>query len=522
MRKKITVLRTDDKIVVEPTTRRVRALIEQDLTYIEKSFFHGYERKKRLKHGLPPFEEIEWQCYGEDHKGRLSTSWGFCERIVDLLEKDGYPVEVRWATKGNQEEAAQRAETVYKPRWDRIEQLEADGFKFRYKQRKALNLIATFENGRISCPPAWGKGTLIMLASVLFPKAKIAVVTDRVDVLQTRLYPELAMNLPSVGIVGGGMRRKGRRVMCYTADSLHHCPNDVDFVFVDEGHEACADKFAESMGKFSKARIWMFSATWDMRLDNKDIRAEAMAGKIRLHVPYQKAVEHGMVVPVEVIWDDVIMDENPCSGLDGVDKDRAGIWANDYRNKLIAKNSGLYGPEVQELITCKTLEHALHLKKILPGHVLVYSGQQLKDRDIRWFRDCGLIDDTWRPMTMEKRKRLTKRFERGKLKKAIATTVWNVGVNFKQLAVVNRADAGGSPINDTQIPGRGARIDDVSGKKKLCAIIHDYKDQFDTGTRMKAERRGKSYDANEWRQHHPKKEKRSLLRQLMEWGNPLK
>lgn len=509
--RRVVLLRTDNSIVVDTNSRRVNSVLADKLRYFERKFFHGREKNDRVRMGLPPFEEIEWQCYSEDHKGRIGTSFGFVDRIVDALEPLGYDVRIRWASEDDKVRDAERRESVFKPRWDRIDELLKSGFEFRHKQKKCLRLISEFENGRVDCPPGWGKGTVIMLACVLLPKARIAVVTKNVAVLQQRLYPELALNLPSVGCVGGGKKIKGRRVMCYTADSLHHVKTEspFDLVFVDEGHQACADDFAEQLGMyFPDARMWALSATWDMRLDNKDMRAEAMFGPIRLKVHYKDAVAHGMVVPIEVHWTDVITDINPCSDMTGVPKKQRGIWSNDYRNSLIAADARKYDDDTQVLITVETVEHALYLHRELPEFSLVYSGVSVTPKDWRYYREIGLIDEDFREMTPDRKQRLTRRFEKGSLKKAIATPVWNVGVNFKQLQVLIRADAGGSPINDTQIPGRASRISD--GKE--VAILHDYRDQFDHGFRQKASGREASYARNEWEQHFPKNGKPSRRR----------
>lgn len=530
--KTVSLLRSGNRLVVDPTTPRVHDILAPHLRYVEKKFVHGAELILRKRLHRPVFDEIEWECFGEDHKGRIATSFGFEGRIRRLLEARGYKIETRWASAVEAAAQAARAEKVYKPRWDRIEEMILEsrtdpddpnsGFEFRYKQRKCLRLMAEHENGRIDCPPGWGKGTLIMLAAMMFPKAKIAVVTKNIPVLKQRLYPELASNLPSVGMVGGGVKIKNRRVMCYSADSLHHAKGDEDFVFVDEGHQACSDNFASKMGVFEHARIWMFSASWDMRLDNKDMRAEAMAGPIRLKVTYKQAEKHDMVVPIEVIWTDVIMDENPCSEMVGSRKKQYGIWTNEYRNKLIARDANLYDDDTQVLITVETLEHALNLKKLLPNYEIVYSGQGLKDSDIAWFRKN--YPDEFRLMTDERKQKLTSRFEKGKLKKAIATTVWNVGVNFRNLEVLIRGDAGGSPINDIQIPGRNSRTNlkvvkkEGGSKEKLVGILHDYRDLFDTGFRYKSVSREKSYTRNEWRQHYPKEDKKSRLRKMMNFG----
>ena len=72
-------------------------------------------------------------------------------------------------------------------------------------------------------------------------------------------------------------------------------------------------------------------------------------------------------------------------------------------------------------------------------------------------------------------------------------------MNFTLLNVLNRADAGGSPIMDTQIPGRTARIS--AGKE--VGIVRDYRDQFNTGFKRKASNRYTNYAGHGWTQVLP-------------------
>lgn len=522
MPKQVTLLRSGNRLVVSPSTPAIVDALTPSLRYTEKVASRGAERARRVRASLPLVDEVEWEMYAEDHKGRLATSYGFRELITDVLAAKGYAVTEKWATKTEAARRAELARTAYAARWDRIEEHLKNGFEFRYKQRRALELMAKHENGRIDCHPGWGKGTIITLAAMLFPKAKIDVVTKRVQILHTRLYPELAANLPSVGVIGGGKRVTGRRVMCVSADSLHHGRPDADFVFVDEAHEACADGYAEKLGVYDHARMWGFSGSWDMRFDNKDMRGVAIFGPIRLRVPYQKGVEHGIVVPIEVHWSDVIMDENPCSGLsDDTARKRAGVWANEYRNAVIARDARAYRDDQQVLITVETVEHALNLAKLLPEFRVVYSGQGLKESDLRWFRKH--YPDQFVEMTQRRLGVITRKFEKGTIKKAIATTVWNVGVDFRHLEVLLRADAGGSAINDVQIPGRTSRkkrAEDVErgARAKFVGIVRDYLDQFDTGFARRAWRREVNYVRNGWAQAKPDAKSWSALRRRLDMG----
>lgn len=499
----VVLLRSGNRLVVKPTTDRIKGILCPLLTYIEKKFVRGQEAAMRRRQGRPAFDEIVWECYTEDVKDRIATSYGFHERIVEALTEKGYAVTTRYSSKLERTTVRERNETTYKPRWDRIEELLKTGFKFRLRQDEALQLIAKHECGRIDCPPGWGKGTQIMLACMLFPRAKIDVVVDSVAILHQRLYPELSSMLPSVGLVGGGKRVMGARVMCYNADSLHHGRPDADFVFVDEGHQAAADNFAKNLAIYEHARMWAFSASWDMRLDNKDMRGEAIFGPVRMRVTYQEAEAAGIVVPMEVKVRPVEMDEDPCDGItNDTDWKRAAYWRNDYRNSLIAEDARLYGDDVQVLIPVETLEHALALKQKLPEFRLVYS--PTSNSDFAYLQSEGLIDETFKLITPARKAKLTRRFTRGKLKKVIVTTVWNAGVDFKHLEVLIRADGGGSAVNDVQIPGRTSRtnqalLKDGKAVVKRVGKIHDYDDGFNKKAQGRSNRRVVNYGKNGWK-----------------------
>jgi superfamily II DNA or RNA helicase len=468
---------------VDPSTKRVNDVLWPHLTYTAKIYQHG---------NGPNFRTEPMACFVMDHKDRISTSFGFYHRLTRALKAAGYAVVMRDITKSP-------AEGVYDPQWDRV--LGPDsGFDPRFGQDTCLLKIASRPCGRIDCPPGYGKSRLIGEVARLFPRAKIHVVSRRVAVLRDRIWPELAGMLPSVGIVGGGRKEKGRRVMCYTVGSLAHSDGDADFLIGDECHELAADKASELLARYDHSRNFGFSASHDMRLDGKDPRVEAMFGPIIFKVEYDEAAAHGLVVPITVKWRVVSMDTNPCGGIENMAvKKRHGIWRNDFRNAMIAEDARRYGDDVQTLITVETIEHAVHLKKLLPDFQIVHAENGMDPDDRRKYVRWGLIEKNEPQMTVERRRKLTRMFERGRLKKAICNTVWNVGVDFKHLDVLIRADAGGSPINDVQIPGRVARIDPA----KECGVIHDYIDLFDRGFHWKSTSREKTYKKQGWEQEKP-------------------
>lgn len=274
-------------------------------------------------------------------------------------------------------------------------------------------------------------------------------------------------------------------------------------LLVHNCHEMAADNAAAQLVRWQNSRNYGLSASHDMRWDGKDARMHGVFGPIIFRVDYQQAQAANMVVPIEVHWSDVVMDYDPASGYEDVEKKRHAIWKNDFRNAVIARDAHKYDDDTQVLITVDTLEHAMHLKKLLPEFTLVYmeNGLSTSDRDKYAKLGCCEPDEPF--MTFERRQQLTKDFETGKLKKAICTTVWNVGVSFNKLAVLIRAAAGGSSINDIQIPGRVSRV----AEGKDCGVVHDYLDQFSMTYRRQAAMREKTYEMNGWRQMRPGKTK---------------
>src|SRR5690606_28656594 len=86
----------------------------------------------------------------------------------------------------------------------------------------------------------------------------------------------------------------------------------------------------------------------------------------------------------------------------------------------------------------------------------------------------GCISEDEPRMNAQRLDMLQRQFAAKKLRKAIATTVWDTGVDFRHLDVLIRADAGSSPIKDTQLPGRAMRTS--AGKE--VGIVRDYVDVF--------------------------------------------
>ncbi len=122
------------------------------------------------------------------------------------------------------------------------------------------------------------------------------------------------------------------------------------------------------------------------------------------------------------------------------------------------------------------------------------AGAMDDDKISKW-RQRGIIGDDFRPISASRKDSRITRLEKGKPGIYVANTILNVGVDFRYLAAVCRADGGASPTNDIQIPGRASRVND-RGKK--YGHLHDYNDKFDKRTARRTGGRVASYREAEW------------------------
>lgn len=494
MRNVITLLRSGNSLVVDPSIAPVRNLLEPQLSFVAKRILQGKERRM----AGTAVELIPYACFVDDFRGRLATTMGFYSRIHSALTTAGYRVEVK------DFQPHPRPQDL-EPRWDRLFD-PSWPITLRHRQDEFLQKVAALvkirQSGCFDCPTGYGKSFLIGMIGLLYPKLTMDVVSKSVTVLRDRIYPEVCQLLPSVGMIGGGLNSKGR-VQLVTADSLQRRDGKADIVIADEVHQLGADRAATGLSRYTNSTNIGLSATHNMRMDNKNLRVEGMFGPVVFEMTYQEAEARGLVVPIEVYWADVIIDINPCAGIANSSiKKKFGIWRNDVRNQIIANDANSYPDDMQRLITCDTIEHVLFLRKMLPDYQILYSEQGMDQDDINYFQGLGV----WRPsepvMTSERRHNITAAFERGTLKKVIATPVLNVGISPKALSILLRADAGNSDIADTQIPGRTSRL----GKK--VGIVRDYLDQFDEGFRRRAGDRERNYTGHGWKQIKPVRTKR--------------
>ena len=341
-----------------------------------------------------------------------------------------------------------------------------------------------------------GKSFVIRLLCELYP-VNIIICTPFTALLRG-MYEELSEILTpnELGLVGDGSWELGRRVTLTTDRSLIKCDLAKCRIFIfDEVHRAASKETSKVIASIRGARMFGFSASPYGRSDKADLETEALFGPRICRVTYQEAQESGSVAPVRVLV-------YSCERMRSVNfatssaLERHGVWRNPDRNRLIAQAvqeaQDRIGDNAQILISVKTVEHAVDLKRYLPDFELVYAGMS-PDKKRRWIRD-RLLPDDYKTLDSKSREVLRKRFASGELQRAIATGTWSTGVDFPKLDVLIRGDGMPGKIPSTQIPGRVTRIADG----KNAGYVVDFDDSFNTSLNNRALRRLQIYKRKGW------------------------
>ena len=349
--------------------------------------------------------------------------------------------------------------------------------KWRPGQKEVLASILAYRGGQIICDVGFGKTYIINKLARAFPQAKI-VVTVPYKQVALEIWEELREDLPGVGILGGGKRREGR-VTVAVSHSLKHADRDANLVLADEAHRLLTPTFVRQLMRFTRAKMFAFTATPEGRSDNRDRYLEAIFGPVRANVSYQEAVDYGNVVPLEVVAYDVPDGPAVAGEKDDVKRKRLGLWRNDRRNQIIAQAVRAQfeelGENTQLLITVEATEHAYRLAHLLQGFTVVHD---TIDGDLRRRLEReGILKPGADLCTGKKVVEYKKKFSKGEIRHAIATSVWSVGVNFWDLQVLVRADGSPSMINNGQVPGRLSRHGRTVEKRS--ARVVDFCDSWD-------------------------------------------
>jgi hypothetical protein len=418
-----------------------------------------------------------------DGANLLLCQRGYLPRLSKWLAEQGHEVVVELLDQPFPPE-------VYEEDWASV----VSKFTFRPQQDTCLVQIASHDCGVIDAVTAFGKMWLIAMVCCLYPKARIDVIIKPSSVAR-KMLKLLTAYVANVGLIGDGSSKRGR-VTIYMADSLHRSDGQANIVLCDEVHQLCTDNYAEKLARYTRARIYGFTASKETRGDNLHERLEGIVGPTIFYIDYPTAQALGLVAPIVVQWHDVNLDVNPAGGFtDDVARKRHGIWQNDQRNAVIAQAvRPLVLDDQQVLIAVETVEHACFLKRHLPNFQLCYNEGSMDSERRQYFINLGFLPPDEPVMTPARRAWMEDAFETRQLMHTIATGVWAVGVSFDTLQVQVRGEGSRSETKSIQVPGRVCR----TAEGKEFGVVIDFMDNFDRGFKSASLERKRSYDGQGW------------------------
>jgi len=421
--------------------------------------------------------------YNEEY-GLIETYGGLKPKIEERLKTCGYTVD-----------SDAGAGYTLEADLSLLSEEDLNNLDGRGDQVDVIGLICDYSQGFIvEAPTGWGKSHIIGQVCQVLPEAKIAVVVPGKDITAT-VYNRLKKRIRDVGMVGGGSNYIAR-VTVSTMESVHKLQGvEWDLMIFDEVHRAGGPAIANKVAEvFYKTKCVGLSASPTGRSDGADLMVEALFGPIIYKVGYNQGVDRGAVVPIEAkIYR---INTGPVvSSSNATVINRNCLWRNRKRNQLIAELARGIPDDEQVLITVATAEHALYLKKELPEFEVVFSSMSKNVKQAVFNGKLPKVKGVYNGMMMDgRREALRVAFEKGELKKAIATGVWNTGVDFKGLSYLIRADGMASEIASVQTPGRLSRTKE--GKEK--GIMMDFMDDFSPSLRRRSNKRVKAYRDKGW------------------------
>lgn len=427
--------------------------------------------------------------YRHTSDGGLHCLAGLRVRLLRLLRQQGVPHQFL--------PDSYYASDVFAPDFAAV----ARAITLRGWQAEALPYFVAATGGGVEATTGAGKGPFMAALCLAHPKATIHVVSKARDVVQNT-YDELVKFMgPVVGRWWGGCH-KPARVTVATVDSLDRLGYDnVDICVLEEAHELCGPSHVARLAKYRRAKMFWVTGSFE-RDDGRHREIEALCGPALYELPHTAAEAAGDVVPVVVRWVRPHLDYDPAEGVPpGVDRERLGVWRNEPRNRTLAAAARRFGQDDQALVMAKTVEHVCFLSQQLPDYALCYAESRDAEDKVAAYEAAGIVPAERLKVTPARRRQLRADFGDGTLKKVISNYVWSTGVNFRRLAVLVRADAGGSSTKDTQITGRVCRTWEEGGKTHGTVV--DVWDDWSRPFLDRARRRRKHYEERGYKQFGP-------------------
>ena len=382
----------------------------------------------------------------------ILTYAGILPRLAKALRADGFVLEATDLGTGMPD---------FEPQYDHLDEIT-----LRDAQMRMLKVMLSSDRAQMEAPTGAGKTFLVRVMCQCYPQpdCRIVVAVPNRNLLHAYLDTLIPLfKRGEVGQVGDGRKDLKARIIVSTFDSLALVdPNDKYILFVDEVHETGTELRWAMLSRFVRSKMFGLSGSTECRADKADLAVESLFGPVVERSTYLEGVEQGYLADVETYF--YLHSNQPCDLQNDVARRRKTVWANAARNQTIAtvckywdaKLKERNGTEPQIVILVDTVEHMFHLKQLLPDYTLVYN--TMSDSVFSRLMKQGLIPRGWRALKASERQQIRRDAEAGLVRKLMFIgTSGGTGIDFRNLDVLMRADAGQTERTNIQYRGRATR-----------------------------------------------------------------
>jgi superfamily II DNA or RNA helicase len=313
-------------------------------------------------------------------------------------------------------------------------------------QVEAIQACLDKKCGIIKSPTGSGKTEMFITLCKILNK-KTLVLFARIDLAHQTLRRMQKAQLDA-GIVQGNNIDENHQIVMATVQSAHKLQDKYEVVIVDEVHRAVADQYQEILRCSMFKYRFGFSATPWTKDKYKNAKVKSWIGDEIYAVPPQKLIEAKQIAkPIIHIYP--IDRPRGLENYKWMGAEKHGIVENKYRNDVITKLCGQLKGQI--LILIKKIDQGKNLFEKIPSAHFLY----------------GDIDQ-------KERTEITKRFDSGEDFVLIASTIFDEGIDIRNVNHVFIVGGGSSFIKALQRVGRGTRVTET--KKQVD--IYDFWDDI--------------------------------------------
>lgn len=402
-------------------------IIEKLFTFEDTSecFFRGKFRKEKIKY-------VNFVTKAEKNPTAALIPIGLLNKLTNYLDRNNGKYKI--------------IDEREKPEFEFSDEEIRDNLHYltlHDYQIEAVKVALEKGNGIIKSPTGSGK-TEQFISICNLTELKTIIFFSSIDLAQQTMRRMKSAGIDA-GIVQGSNVDENHKVVMATIQSSHKIQrDDYEMIIVDECHKINGNQYQEVLKRFDVRYRFGFSATPFIsekksqgRLRNA--RVKAWIGDLiyevesRLLVDGEKlAKPYITIIPIEKAYNVKRDQDLDIFEYDWQHAERYGIVENDIRNEIIANIASTV--EGQTLILIKLIEHGEILQEKIEGSIFLSGTDKSKERDS-----------------------VVERFEKGEDFTLIASTIFDEGVDIKNVQNVIIGSGGASYIKILQRIGRGMR-----------------------------------------------------------------